>query len=80
MLHGGLNGFFHKSMAKSSGIDTEIDLWITEVRSGQRGVWVDLMLMPFAIRSCGQAVLWSCYVVLVHGIVWASTLFADVLL
>jgi hypothetical protein len=33
------------------------------------GYGLDLML---SIRSCGQALLWSCYVVLAYGIVWAN--------
>jgi hypothetical protein len=73
MLHGSLNGFFHKSMANSSGIDTEMTCGWKRSRSGQRGVrvgpYADVLV---AIRSCGQALLWSCYIVLAHGIVWAN--------
>ena len=44
---------------------------INQVSAGYVRPYADVLV---AIRSCGQAFLWSCYVVLARGIVWAKPL------
>lgn len=73
MLHGSLNGFFHKSMATAAVSIPELTCRWKRNRSGQRGVRIGPYAgVMVAVRSRGQALLWSCYVDLAHGIVWAN--------
>ena len=73
MLHGSLNGFFHKSMAIAAVSIPELTCRWKRNRSGQRGVRIGPYAgVMVAVRSRGQALLWSCYVDLAHGIVWAN--------
>lgn len=73
MLHGSLNGFFHKSMATAAVSILELTCRWKRNRSGQRGVRIGPYAgVMVAVRSRGQALLWSCYVDLAHGIVWAN--------